>query len=198
MEKSSASTMTTPHRILYKFVLVGDSGVGKSSVLLRFTEDEFCESYINTIGVDSRSRTLQFGEQRVVLQIWDTAGQERFRTITSTYYRGAQGVMLVYDVTNYQSWLNIPDWLHEVEKETDKNQHRVKLLLIGNKADLTEKRKVSTDDGLHYARSVNVEFMEVSAKTSENRICIYQYDKVFVGCAVPGTAISTTKVCEGH
>lgn len=168
--QDSASERRLSERILYKFVLVGDSGVGKSSVLLRFTDDSFCESYINTIGVDFRSRTLHIDDQRVVLQIWDTAGQERFRTITSTYYRGAQGIILMYDVTNYQSWLNIPDWLHEVEKETAKSQYQnqIKLLLIGNKSDLSDRRKVSFDDALHYARTVNVEYIECSAKSSEN------------------------------
>ena len=159
-----ATSQSTP-TIMFKFVLVGDSGVGKSSLLFRFAENTFTDSFINTIGVDFRSRTLEIDGKKAKLQIWDTAGQERFRTITSTYYRGAQGIILVYDVTNYASFENIQDWLHDVEKGTDEN---AKLCLIGNKADLVETKCVSTEEGLAYAKSVNIDFMECSAKTASN------------------------------
>jgi Ras-related protein Rab-1A len=97
-------------------VLIGDSGVGKSCVLLRFADDSYAETYISTIGVDFRFRKVKVDKRIVKLQIWDTAGQERFRTLTSAYYRGSDGVMLVYDVTNEESFEHVTEWLGEVNR----------------------------------------------------------------------------------
>jgi Ras-related protein Rab-1A len=120
---------------LFKVVLIGDSGVGKSCLLLRFADDTFTESFISTIGVDFRFRTLTVDEQSVKLQIWDTAGQERFRTITSAYYRGADGIILVYDKTKRKSFDSVENWITEVDKYASENTVKI---LLGNKADLDE------------------------------------------------------------
>lgn len=123
---------------LIKLVIIGNSSVGKSSVLLRFSDDQFSESYLTTIGVDFRFKTLNIDGRKVKLQIWDTAGQERFRTITNAYYKGADGIVLVYDITNSASFEDIERfWLNEVESYAEKD---VELLLLGNKSDLADQR----------------------------------------------------------
>jgi len=130
--------MKRDYDYLFKLVLIGDSGVGKSCLLLRFADDSFTDSYISTIGVDFRFRTVTIDNKTVKLQIWDTAGQERFRTITSAYYRGAHGIIMVYDVTNYESFEHVEEWLNEVNKHASESTLK---LLVGNKADLQEGKK---------------------------------------------------------
>lgn len=104
---------------LFKLLIIGDSGVGKSSLLLRFSDNTFTGSYITTIGVDFKIKTVNIDDEKVKLQIWDTAGQERFRTITSTYYRGTHGVVIVYDVTNGETFANVKRWLHEIDQNCE-------------------------------------------------------------------------------
>jgi len=158
--------MIKEYDYLFKLVIIGNSGVGKSSLLLRFADDQFNESYLTTIGVDFRFRTLPIDGKNVKLQIWDTAGQERFRTITSAYYKGADGIVLVYDVTNPASFEDINKfWINEVESYAEKN---VELLLIGNKSDLGETKQVSSETGKAYADSKNMEYFEASAKTADH------------------------------
>ncbi|KAI0927851.1 GTP-binding protein of the rab, variant 2 [Taiwanofungus camphoratus] len=125
---------------LFKLLLIGDSGVGKSCLLLRFAEDAFTDSYLSTIGVDFKIRTIELEGKTVKLQIWDTAGQERFRTIAAAYYRGAHGIVVVYDVTDNESFENVKGWLHEIERYASET---VKKLLIGNKSDLVERKVVA-------------------------------------------------------
>lgn len=156
--------ITNEYDYLFKILLIGDSGVGKSCILLRFSDDAFSESHISTIGVDFKIRTIENNNKIIKLQIWDTAGQERFRTITSSYYRGAHAMLIVYDVTNTESFLNIKLWLQECDKYTHKN---VVKFLIGNKCDST-KRTVNYEDGKKYADSLHMPFIETSAKTSLN------------------------------
>jgi len=162
-EDQGAAGATT-YDALFKLVLIGDSGVGKSCLLLRFADDAFTESYITTIGVDFRFRTVQVGNMMVKLQIWDTAGQERFRTITSAYYRGADGIITVYDVTSQESFDHVQDWLHEVERYASPGTVK---LLVGNKSDRGDK-VVSTESAEAFANNLNLPFLETSAKTSEN------------------------------
>merc|ERR1740130_882215 len=118
---------------LFKLLLIGDSGVGKSCLLLRFADDKWTDSYISTIGVDFKIRTIELDGKTIKLQIWDTAGQERFRTISSTYYRGAHGIIVVYDITNMVSFDNVKRWLTEIDKYARENVNK---LLVGNKMDL--------------------------------------------------------------
>lgn len=146
---------------LFKLVLIGDSGVGKSCILLRFADDSFTESYITTIGVDFRFRTINVNGKNVKLQIWDTAGQERFRTITSAYYRGADSIVLVYDTTDRESFDHIDSWLQEVNKYSNDNTVKV---LIGNKSDKNEERKITSEEGKAKADSAGMLFIETSAK----------------------------------
>jgi len=150
---------------LFKILMVGDSGVGKSSLLLRFTDDTFSENFISTIGVDFKIRTVNLEGKVIKMQIWDTAGQERFRTITSSYYRGAHGVILVYDVTDQVSFNNARQWLTEIERYACGN---VVKLLVGNKSDLTTKRVVSQVTGKEFADQFHLPFIEASAKDGSN------------------------------
>ncbi|CAD6196358.1 unnamed protein product [Caenorhabditis auriculariae] len=149
---------------LFKLLIIGDSGVGKSSLLLRFADNVFSDNYITTIGVDFKIRTMDIDGQRVKLQIWDTAGQERFRTITSTYYRGTHGVVVVFDVTNGESFGNVKRWLHEIEANCD----NVQKVLVGNKCEDESRRVVLESDAKQFADSMNIKFFETSAKEDRN------------------------------
>lgn len=149
---------------LFKLLIIGDSGVGKSSILLRFADNMFSGSYITTIGVDFKIRTINIDGEKVKLQIWDTAGQERFRTITSTYYRGTHGVIIVYDVTNAESFVNVKRWLHEIEQ----NCEVVNRVLVGNKDDCPELKVVETQDAQKFAERMGVQLYETSAKENQN------------------------------
>lgn len=149
---------------LFKLLIIGDSGVGKSSLLLRFADNLFSGTYITTIGVDFKIRTIDVNGEKVKLQIWDTAGQERFRTITSTYYRGTHGVIVVYDVTSGDSFSNVKRWLQEIEQNCDV----VNRILVGNKDDCPEKKAVSTEDAKKFAEQIGIEFYETSAKENVN------------------------------
>ena len=150
---------------LFKLLLIGDSGVGKSCLLLRFADDTYTESYISTIGVDFKIRTIELDGKCIKLQIWDTAGQERFRTITSSYYRGAHGIIIVYDITDKDSYNNVKQLLNEIERYANESVNK---LLVGNKADLEEKRMVQTDTAKEYAASSDINFLETSAKEKMN------------------------------
>lgn len=154
-----------PYDHLFKLLMIGDAGVGKSSMLLRFTDDSFDEHIQSTIGVDFKVKHLDVASKRIKLTIWDTAGQERFRTLTSSYYRGAQGVVMVYDVTRRDSFENLEQWLKEVKLYSPNNGEGVVKLLVGNKIDLKDNRKVSREEAEAWARSQGMLFLEASAKT---------------------------------
>lgn len=150
---------------LFKLLLIGDSGVGKSCLLLRFADDTYTESYISTIGVDFKIRTIELDGKTIKLQIWDTAGQERFRTITSSYYRGAHGIIVVYDITDAESFNNVKQWLSEIERFACEGVNK---LLVGNKSDLVQKRAVSTEQAQQLASTLSIPFLETSAKNATN------------------------------
>ncbi|URE46733.1 ras-related protein [Musa troglodytarum] len=152
---------------LFKLLLIGDSSVGKSCLLLRFADDSYVDSYISTIGVDfeSKIRTVELDGKTVKLQIWDTAGQERFRTITSSYYHGAHGIIIVYDITEMESFDNIRQWLSEIDRYASDS---VCKLLVGNKCDLVENRVVEMEKAKAFADSFGIPFIETSAKDSIN------------------------------
>ena len=145
--------------------MIGDSAVGKTSLVIRFDEDSFSTKFITTIGVDYRDKLVTIEDAPIKLQIWDTAGQERFRTISSTYYRGAHGIIVVYDVTEMESFNNVKQWLHEIDRYATEGVNK---LLVGNKSDLIAKRQVDTATAKDLADSLSIPFLETSAKSAEN------------------------------
>ncbi|KAH7681376.1 Small GTPase superfamily ARF/SAR type protein [Dioscorea alata] len=150
---------------LFKVVLIGDSGVGKSNLLSRFTRNEFCLESKSTIGVEFATRTLKVEGRIIKAQIWDTAGQERYRAITSAYYRGALGAVLVYDTTKHTTFENVSRWLKELRDHADSN---IVIMLIGNKTDLKHLRAVATEDAQSFAEKEGLSFIETSALEAIN------------------------------
>ncbi|KAH1149213.1 hypothetical protein GYH30_043689 [Glycine max] len=157
--------MSNEYDYLFKLLLIGDSSVGKSCLLLRFADDSYVDSYISTIGVDFKIRTVELEGKTVKLQIWDTAGQERFRTITSSYYRGAHGIIIVYDVTEMESFNNVKQWLNEIDRYANDT---VCKLLVGNKSDLVDNKVVDSLTAKAFADELGIPFLETSAKDSIN------------------------------
>uniref|UniRef100_A0A0D6R107 Uncharacterized protein n=1 Tax=Araucaria cunninghamii TaxID=56994 RepID=A0A0D6R107_ARACU len=150
---------------LFKAVLIGDSGVGKSNLLSRFTRNEFSLESKSTIGVEFATRSIQVDDKLIKAQIWDTAGQERYRAITSAYYRGAVGALLVYDITRHVTFENVERWLRELREHSDSN---IVVMLVANKSDLRHLRAVSTEEGQGLAEREGLYFMETSALESTN------------------------------
>ncbi|GAM25092.1 hypothetical protein SAMD00019534_082670 [Acytostelium subglobosum LB1] len=157
--------MAPEHDFFFKILLIGDSGVGKSCLLLRFADDSWTDTHISTIGVDFKIKTLNLDGKTIKLQIWDTAGQERFRTITSSYYRGAQGIILVYDCTDQDSFNNVKQWMGEIDRYACENVNK---LLVGNKTDLVNEKVVDTNQAKGFADSMGIPFIETSAKNATN------------------------------
>uniref|UniRef100_A0A0N5A7S6 Ras-related protein Rab-11B n=1 Tax=Syphacia muris TaxID=451379 RepID=A0A0N5A7S6_9BILA len=147
------------------FVLIGDSGVGKSNLLSRFTRNEFNLESKSTIGVEFATRSIQVEGKTVKAQIWDTAGQERYRAITSAYYRGAVGALLVYDIAKHVTYEDVERWLKELRDHADQN---IVIMLVGNKSDLRHLRAVPTDEAKAYAEKNQLSFIETSALDSTN------------------------------
>ncbi|KAH1106725.1 hypothetical protein J1N35_010493 [Gossypium stocksii] len=150
---------------VFKVVLIGDSAVGKSQLLSRFTRNEFNIDSKATIGVEFQTKTLLIDHKSVKAQIWDTAGQERYRAVTSAYYRGAVGAMLVYDITKRQSFDHVAKWLEELRGHADKN---IVIMLVGNKSDLASLRAVPIEDAKEFAQRESLFFMETSALEATN------------------------------
>ena len=175
--------------LVYKVLLLGDSSVGKTCFLLRYCDKSFQEAHLSTIGLDYRlkSMTLQ-NDKNIKLQIWDTAGQDRFRAITKNYYKGANGIILIYDVTNKQSYENVKNWLTQIKEEANPN---VMIYLAGNKIDVEEEQRViTTEDGQKIADEYKLPFKETSAKNGINVNEIFQelvekIDEVFSKLEVP-------------
>ncbi|KAL6992904.1 Ras-related protein RABA5a [Sarracenia purpurea var. burkii] len=156
---------------LFKIVLIGDSAVGKSNLLARFARDEFYPNSKSTIGVEFQTQKMDINGKEVKAQIWDTAGQERFRAVTSAYYRGAVGALLVYDISRRQTFDSIGRWLNELHTHSDMN---VVTILVGNKSDLKEAREVSTAEGKTLAEAQGLFFIETSALDSSNVVSAFQ------------------------
>lgn len=159
------------HEILLKLVMIGDTGVGKSSLLIRFADDKFTETFISTIGVDFKIKTVKCEGKRVKLQIWDTAGQERFRGITTAYFRGAHGIIIVYDVTDEQSFHNVADWLVQVDRNCREGTIR---LLVGNKTDLVKQRSVPQQAAVDLADEYDMRYLEASALNKTNVDLVFE------------------------
>lgn len=167
-ENNSVETISR-HKLAYdlqiKLLMIGDSSVGKTCLLLRYANDSFSSMFITTIGIDFKIKNIVLDNKRIKLQIWDTAGQERFRTITTSYFRGAQGIFIVYDVTERESFKNISNWLSNIEMYSD---FSVDKILIGNKCDIKDRREVSYEEGKSLADKHGILFFETSAKENTN------------------------------
>ena len=163
---------------LFKIVLIGESGVGKSNMLSRFTKNEFNLESKATIGVEFATKCITFNKKVIKSQIWDTAGQERFRAITSSYYKGAMGALLVFDISKKQSFDNLDRWLNEVRAFT---KSEVCIILVGNKADLAYMREVPQEEAIKYAAQQKIPYFETSALASTNVEKVFE--ELLVGIA---------------
>jgi len=171
--KTNASAKNQPYKY-FKYIIVGDTAVGKSCLLLQFTDKRFQPVHDLTIGVEFGSRTINIDGKQVKLQIWDTAGQEKFRSITRSYYRGTSGALLAYDITRRETFDHLVEWLEDCRKYSNPN---IVIMLIGNKSDLEEKRAVSKEEGERFAKEHGLYFLETSAKTDNN------VDEAFIATA---------------
>ena len=168
--------MSKKYDFLFKLLIIGESGVGKTCILLRFTDDSFTANHLTTIGIDFKIKIIELEGKVIKLQIWDTAGQERFRTITKTYYKGAHGIILTYDVTDQNSFKNIRNWIKQIEANAQTN---VKKVLVGNKCDKPD-RVVTEEEGKKLADDFGMNFFETSAKTNQNVNEVFR-DKSILG-----------------
>ncbi|KAK3586148.1 hypothetical protein CHS0354_033272 [Potamilus streckersoni] len=164
--RNASTTSAEVYNNSCKVMLIGDSGSGKTCLLVRFKDGAFLSgTFISTVGIDFRNKVVDVDGTKVKLQIWDTAGQERFRSVTHAYYRDAHALLLLYDVTNKNSFDNIRAWLAEINEYA---QEDVVIMLLGNKADMTAERVIRKEEGEKLAKDHNVAFMETSAKTGMN------------------------------
>ncbi|KAI4832200.1 hypothetical protein KUCAC02_015175 [Chaenocephalus aceratus] len=150
---------------MFKLLIIGNSSVGKTSFLFRFADDSFTSAFVSTVGIDFKVKTIYRNDKRVKLQIWDTAGQERYRTITTAYYRGAMGFLLMYDITSQESFCAVQDWATQIKTYSWGN---AQVVLVGNKLDLEEDRQVPTEDAHRLASELGFQFFEASAKDNIN------------------------------
>ena len=157
--------MSQDYDYLFKVLLLGDSGVGKSSLILRYTDETFNSKLVNSIGVDFKMKKKEIDGKIIKIQIWDTAGHERFRSITYSYYRGANSIIIVFDLSNKKSFISITDWLKQIEKHAKENVFK---FLVGNKYDLIEEREVSYEEAKQYADEHSLPYIETSAKEGIN------------------------------
>ncbi|KYQ93403.1 Rab GTPase [Tieghemostelium lacteum] len=156
---------------VFKLLLIGDSSVGKTSLLLKFADGTFTETSVNMTTVDYKCKDVTVEGKRYTLQIWDTAGQERFRTITSSFYRGAHGIIIVYDVTDQSSFNNVKLWMNEIQRYAVVGVSKV---LVGNKTDQSDRSVVASAAASQYAMSIGVPFVEASAKSGQNVEQVFQ------------------------
>ena len=156
--------MTSEPSITFKILTIGESGVGKTCILRRFVENKFLKNHLATIGIDFKTKTLTINDQEIKLKIWDTAGQERFRNITTQYYKGADGIVLVYDVTDDASYEKIRDWMDQILSNTQRDE--IGLVLLGNKCDM-EPRIITEEQGNQLADELKISYFETSALTGQ-------------------------------
>jgi small GTP-binding protein len=154
----------------YKFIMIGESSVGKTCMILRYTNNTFTETFLTTVGVDFKAVKTEVDGQVVQLQVWDTAGQEQFRTITKSYFRGTHGIILTFDVTSRLSFDRTHLWIQSIKEEASED---VSVILVGNKIDL-DHREVTTEEGVQLAEEFQVPYIEASAKTGENIALVFE------------------------
>ena len=151
--------------LLFKLILIGDSYVGKSNILLKYLKNQFNENSKTTIGVEFGTKNIIINNKRIKIQIWDTAGQERYRSITSAYYKGAKGALIVYDITRKNTFDNIDKWITDLKLNGDKD---ICIIILGNKSDLIDKREINKNDGIKKAEMYKTAFLETSALNGDN------------------------------
>ncbi|KAF5303391.1 hypothetical protein FQA39_LY09982 [Lamprigera yunnana] len=156
---------------MFKLLIIGNSSVGKTSFLFRYADDSFTSAFVSTVGIDFKVKTVFRHDKRVKLQIWDTAGQERYRTITTAYYRGAMGFILMYDITNEESFNSVQDWVTQIKTYSWDN---AQVILVGNKCDMEDERVISFERGKQLAEQLGVEFFETSAKENINVKAVFE------------------------
>ncbi|OQV25965.1 Ras-related protein Rab-3 [Hypsibius exemplaris] len=156
---------------MFKLLIIGNSSVGKTSFLFRYADDSFTSAFVSTVGIDFKVKTVYRNDKRVKLQIWDTAGQERYRTITTAYYRGAMGFILMYDITNEESFNSVQDWCTQIKTYSWDN---AQVILVGNKCDMEDDRVITTDRGRQLADQLGLEFFETSAKENTNVKAVFE------------------------
>eukprot|EP00694_Reclinomonas_americana_P008182 EC799895.1.p1 GENE.EC799895.1~~EC799895.1.p1 ORF type:complete len:212 (+),score=72.06 EC799895.1:30-665(+) len=179
---------------LFKYIIIGDSGVGKSCLLLQFTDKRFQPVHDLTIGVEFGARTITVDNKQIKLQIWDTAGQESFRSITRSYYRGAAGALLVYDICRRDTFEHLQGWLEDARHHSPK----MTIMLVGNKSDLDgAKRAVTKEEGEAFARKFGLEFLETSAKNNSNVELAFRKTAEFIYDKVKNGEIDITNESEG-
>ena len=164
--------------IIFKILMLGDSEVGKSCFLMRYSDNVFVENYITTIGLDYKLKTIKLDSGKVIkVQLWDTAGQDKYRTIAKNYYKGSHGILLLYDITKISSFENIREWIQDIRQEVSPKSI---IFLIGNKIDLTDQRKISKEQGEELAEEFKIPFFETSAKSGENVDEVFKalYEKI--------------------
>jgi small GTP-binding protein len=164
-----SSNHPIPYDFLTKILLIGDSGVGKTSLLVRFNEQTFTTTHITTIGIDLRSKVVDVEGSKVKVQIWDTAGQERFQSITKSYYRGSHAILLVYDTSDLKSFKRITHWVSDIKKQMADSDNFM-IVLVANKCDLESDRQVSYEDGRQLADEYGMKYYETSAKNPKVKI----------------------------
>ena len=157
--------MTEEFDLIFKIVIIGDSGVGKTNLIGRYLKNEYKEDSKATVGVEFGEKKYEINGLKIKAQIWDTAGQERYRAITSMYYKGAKGAFIVFDLSSKSTFQNVEKWFNEIKKTADPT---INLILIGNKSDLKDKRQISTEEGENKAKEMNVAYLETSALNADN------------------------------
>ena len=164
--------------VKYKIMILGESKVGKTSLIKRYTKDQFGGIYLTTVGMDFQDKIIDIENKKVRLQIWDTAGQERFRNVTKSYFQSSQGLVLVYDITDRESFEKLNFWVDNIKNNAPEN---AKFILVGNKCDLANERKVSYEEGENYAKNLNIKFFEASARdgTNVNELFFYLANEIY-------------------
>ena len=164
--------------VKYKIMVLGESKVGKTSLIKRYTKDQFGGVYLTTVGMDFQDKIIEIEDKKVRLQVWDTAGQERFRNVTKSYFQSSHGLLVVYDITDRESFEKINFWIENIKNNAPEN---AKLILVGNKCDLANERKVSYEEGENYAKNLNIKFFEASARdgTNVNELFFYLANEIY-------------------
>ncbi|XP_056089584.1 RAB3D, member RAS oncogene family, b [Rhinichthys klamathensis goyatoka] len=172
---------------MFKLLIIGNSSVGKTSFLFRYADDSFTSAFVSTVGIDFKVKTVFRNNKRIKLQIWDTAGQERYRTITTAYYRGAMGFLLMYDITNLDSFNAVQDWATQIKTYSWDN---AQVILVGNKCDLEDDRLIPTEDSQRLAHELGFQFFEASAKDNINVKQVFE-------CLVDVICVKMTESLDG-